>query len=564
MLPPAFNHYMTFKSPVANPWDPAFVAGQYGVLGGRRLEVITSREMMLMRGCYDPPSDRREQYGHGPDHGAFMGQPDLPTSLRSRLTHITEAQAKAMLVIAGLTHDVVMPHVDAVDAQGRQGWAEYAHKRIGDWAQPTVQEGANGRLLFVTTLNPDAVRDNPYCQMAARQFAYDDQGLTHLQGGNELASALVAARLSELIGIEPRFAIGITALIAATVPFRPARGNGPDQNPDGYMGDLYDRAMTITLTHDGVEHRLDPGFASDLGQLYAHFSLRDVHRLMQPESFSAAIAAGRAIQREEVWTLRGRITNIEQLVEAVRPNRSAPFLYQSMARRTGHLLPENAPHFFMPRNAAGQLCSIDMQQAYPPFPIYEAAADYTKINAILGNLFSQVHDLGVVVTACIATCCGEPQAPVPGFVKASMWRPQAQPVQAQTLNPWESTLYAELMFGENQEDVRGFVSKRSPTAGLLAAVLKFNGIERMAARVHDIREEAAARGIAHPFSDPDIAAAFVEEIREAIGPENFRIITTELHLVAEHFQNDADLGNPERMAKLEALGGGLAEYDGFA
>lgn len=549
--------YLTFSTPVPNPWQEDFLTQQLKNIGATK-PIATDSDVQSILDCYKQSPQMRSYHNEG--HGAFVGQPDAPDTLLSSLSeNFSRPRAMATLSLAGLFHDVAYKHVDELDKEGNRAWPTVLKERIGKFVEYERNE-VNGKAVYHTRLT-EAGKNNPVTQLVAHIFAMGDEGIIHNQGGNEFDSALAAAKFLAEKGASPKSIVAVVAAIAATVPFKPALTLDDQRNVvgDGHMGDLAKRVKSSQLG----EYQPDWQDTNDIMLCSVHLANRDISPFILPDNFSNVIAGGRGVKKEEIHELRKVPETIQELARAASLERSAPFLYQSLGS-DGSIVPaENVPHVYMLRNNDGQVINTQ-EQTFPPLDVYHEAVKNTKRNASLSSDFFKSHEAGIALVAAISTAIGESEAPVPGIVNAEEWHPKAMPKGAtfERLGADEKLVYQELMEGAAQSNVDSATSKRSPIGGMLFGCLGRGGMEALSMRLQAIRADAKERGIENPFADPDIATNFVQDVKTLIGPDNFRTITTELHRVAKSFQDDPKRGNPERMAKLEALGEGLQCYQG--
>jgi hypothetical protein len=368
--------------------------------------------------------------------------------------------------------------------------------------------------------------------MVAQVFDVGEQGISHVQGGNEFDSALAAAIFLEKKLAPPASIVAVVVMIAATIPFRPATGYDSQGNvTDGYMGILAERLRATELRSEDSTYQPDWQDIND-------------------------------IKKEEIPELRKGVTNIQELVRAAEIERSAPFLYQGLGGGNAPIPPDNVLHIYIARDRDGNLLGVE--RAYPPMAVYHAAVENIKRNARLSRYFFKAHETGVVLIASIATLIDEPQAPVPGIVRSMLWHDTAIPKgkRFEQLSEDEMVIYNELMYGKSQRDVDDATPRRSPVSGLIYGAAGNNGVHELSEYISAIRTAAKERGIEDPFTDREFAVRYTAKVRDVIGAENFKTIMTELHRVARYYQDHSTKGNPNRAARLEELCPGLSEYEG--
>jgi hypothetical protein len=552
-----YNRYMHFESLEANPWREEYLSSLLVSIAAVDTSV-SAADMQCIWFCYSQEPNFRSY--HGPDHGAFLGQPDAPEALTDLLSDkMPEKRAKSLLAIAGLFHDVAYKHVDEIDEQGTRAWTRVLRARIGHVAEYT-RAVEDGRTVFRTHITSVGQGD-AITQLVAHIFGVEENGIIHSQGGNEFDSALAAAKFLEQKGAPPESIVAAVTLIAATIPFRPAVGcDSQGNSTDGCMGALAERLRAAQLRIGGVVYQPDWQDVNDVMYLAVHLANRDVAQLLALDTFSGVIHGGRMIKKEEIPELRKGVTNIQELVRAAGLERSAPFLYQGLEGGNVPIPPDNVPHVYIPRDNAGNLLGVET--AYPPVDVYRAAVETIKRNARLSRDFFRAHETGIALIASIATLIDEPEAPVPGIVDAILWHEKAIPrgnKRAQLSND-EQILYDELMYGKGQRDIDDTASRRSPTSGLILGAVGNAGIATLSSCISALRAEAKERGIADPFAQRELAERYATAVKDIIGPENFKTIVTEMHRVAQYYQDHPIRGNPDRPARLEALCPGLHEY----
>lgn len=337
--------------------------------------------------------------------------------------------------------------------------------------------------------------------------------------------------------------MAVVAGIAATVPFKPARGDMMGETPDGHMGELAQRVEAV-LRNDGQGAWFQ---TNDIMALSVHLANRDIAPFIMPGNFAAVISNGRKVKKEEVPELRAQITNLRQLVRAAGLERSAPLLYQWIGSGGGPVPADNVPHFYTPRSQEGV---PQPAEAYPPLTVYEKAVLHAEHNSRLAALFFQAHEVGIVLAASIAGMNDEPDAEVPGFVHATSWRDTAQalPQRGLLLSEGEQAVYTALLYGEGQETIDTATPVRSPIGGVILGALGANGIRELSAEIARIRTEQLATGNRDAFSGREAAETLVDSVVDRIGMRNFELIINELKHVAQEFAR-----NPNRVAYLDEV-----------
>lgn len=552
---------MVFEIVEERPWDAQSIRGYLQALGAKHSRV-TDKDAEALMECYGAaPSNR---HYHGEAHGAYMGQPWIPDDVSRRLSaYTTHDEMKARVAFAGLTHDMAYKHVDELDADGTRAWPTVLKEQIADTADysRTVE---NDKVVYRTYLTEKGKAD-PTAQMVARIFGVTDEGIIHNQGGNEFDSALAAAKFLAARNVPFESQIAVTAMTAATIPFRTAMTIGEDGRiiNDGHMGEL------AKVVHDElVANRIASPEAAwaqtnDIMLGAVHIANRDIAAIITPNNFAEVVHNGRAVKAEEIPELRHTPTTIAELTRAAGIQKSAPLLYGSIAAETGGFVPaENVPHVYVTRNAQGVMQDPETA-AYPPLPAYRDMVTNARENTAQAHNYFVAHEVGTVAVAAIATSLDEPHAPVPGFVRAAKWHPQAviSEERLATLSPADRALYEELRFGRGQQQIDSATPPQSPTAGILVGALGSAGVARLSEYIQEIRAAAAAQGNADPFTDRHTAQVIVRELWRKVGNDTMRIITTELHRAARHYQDDPERGDPDRALWLQTLCGGINEYD---
>lgn len=551
MSTPEYHAYMTFAQPELEPWHPDTISRYLADLGAVHT-TVTAEEVDGILFCYDQSPNFR--YYHGPDHGAFVGQPDVPPALAALLSDRTSlVEAQADMAIKGLFHDAAYKHVDALE-DGTRAWPSALREKIGDFVD-YVKTTEDGKTVFRTVLTENG-RGDPLTQMVAHIFNVGPEGIIHNQGGNEFDSALAAAIFLQGKGVPPKYIVSAVAGIAATVPFKPAIGEDASGNKtDGHIGELAERVKSVRYAVNGVVYEPDWQDTNDIMLLGVHLANRDISPFIQQDNFAGIIRGGRAIKAEEIPELRPQgETTISALARAAGLGRSAALLYQGLGSGSIPVPAANVPHIYIPRDNQGQIG--DISTSYPPFAVYETAVANTERNARLASLFFRSHEAGIVTAACIATLIGEPDAAVPGMVHARLWRNDAIPHGARfdDLSADELLVYNELMHGAHQEDIGKATPQRSPIGGLLLGAVGSEGMAYLSSYIKELRDQAqGAGGAQDPFSDPVVAKSFIRDLAAGIGAENFDTIFSELRRVARFFADDPTRGAPDRAARLSAL-----------
>jgi hypothetical protein len=552
MTAPVFEHYVAYAEPEPNPWRPEVITGYLTQLGATRPEV-TQLDVESIQLSYDQAPSFR--YFHGPGHGSFVGQPDAPPILMEQLSdRFTQQEAQAVLAIAGLFHDVAYKHVDVLP-DGTRVWPSVLANRIQEYAQHSTEYTDTNVRRFRTQLT-ERGREDAATRMVAHIFGVGEDGIIHNQGGNEFDSALAAAKFLESKGTPPKHIVAVVSAIAATVPFKPAVGQGEQgQITDGHMGELAARVQTANLTLEGTTYQPDWTDTNDIMFLSVHLANRDISPFIRNDNFPQLISGGQSLRAEEIPELRpGGETTIRALGRAGWLGRSVGLLYGGLAGSSQPVSAADVPHFYIRRDGRGR--PLNAEHSYPPYEIYQQSVANTERNARMATLFFQSHEAGVLTAASIAALIGEPDAPVPGIVHSRRWDANAVPQGAtfDHLDEDEMTVYAELMYGAHQADVSVAVTQRSPIGGLILGSAGREGVARLSARIQEIRDAGAAANNLDPFSEPETARTFVRELITTIGPDNFRTLLGELARVARYYQDDPDHGAPDREARLWRLG----------
>lgn len=555
-----FDTYLGFPSPEARPWEAETITRHLTHLGAER-PTVTETEATSIRDCYTGP----HRFYHGPDHGAFVGQPSIPESVAplpegepydpaaGRLSdRVTREWAESVNAVAGLWHDAAYKHVDEQDSQGTSAWSEGVSNLINDVARYERTE-VDGKAVYRTYLTEAGAAD-AVTQMVAHIFKVGPDGIIHNQGGNEFDSALAAAKFLESKGADAKTMVTAVAGIAATIPFRPALGEDAEGRlTDGHMGDLAHLVKTAQL-HG---YQADWQDVNDIMHLSVTLANRDIAPFIRSYNLEEVIHNGRGVKLEEIRVLRERVETLPQLVESADRTASAPLLYEWIGSGEGPVPAANVPHIYIPRDADGNI--LDASAAYPPLPVYEAAVHNAATNSRLSSTYFKAHEAGITLAAAIATSVGEPDAMVPGFVGSIYWSFSSMPQgpQFDALTSDETRLSDVMMYGKGQGNLDPAVPSRSPIGGTIFGSLGTQGVEDLSDRIQQIRDQAKADGIESPFSNPDIARDFLREVVERIGTVNARTIFTELQQVAQIFAHVPERGSPDRADRIRQLAGNL-------
>lgn len=591
-----YDIYMKFNF-LVEPWNKEFLLRQLRNIGLFRA-VVTDNDVQNIHWCYEQKPQKR--FYHNGIHGAFVGQEEAPVKLLSKLSsRFLPHKAKSILSLAGLFHDTAYKHIDELDEgeNTSRAWPTVLKKKIIEFVKYTKSK-KDGKAIYHTWLE-EREREDPVTKMVAHVFGVGDNGIIHNQGGNEFDSAMAAAKFLETKGALPGDILAVVVAIALTIPFKEAATRDENGNiiGDGHMQVMVDRlkSLKIKFKNSNIPYQPDYEVINDVMLMGVHLSNRDISPFVRPDNFPGVIAGGRDIKKEEVPELRDVPTNIEELVRSAGLERSAPYLYQGLGGSETPVPPDNVPHFYIPRDKHGNL---EIDKAYPPIDVYEEAVKITQRNANLAAMFFKSHEAGIALAASLATLIGEPRAPVPGFVESRIWNEDAVASGKifEELTEDERVLYEVLLYGKEQKDIDSATTARSPIGGMLFGSLGTKGMDDLSLYIQSVRNTAKNKGEGYrytenPFSDPVVAKEYIEMVKDCIGIthltqefndfeaarqyirtvsnhagiKTMETIITELHRVAEYYQDDPELGNPDRMTKLESeinkLGGKLKNYE---
>ncbi len=532
-----YNSYMEFKNNEPNPLAKD-VIGNYLESFGASSTDISDLDVELIQNSYNMPHSFRRH--HGLNHMTNMGQPDVPEKLAEITDGIfTEEQAKAIIAIAGLFHDISYKHIDAIDSSGNRAWSVELRNLIGDFAnyKTTTQDGTT---TYTTQLTEHGAQD-PTALMVSHIFGMDDGGITNQQGGNEFDSALAAAKWLENKGADAKFIVATASAIAATVPFKTAIDQDEaGEITDGHMGDLAKKLSELNYNLNGQNHQPNWPTINAVMPLAVHMANRDVADFASQDNFSEIIRGGRNIKVEDLAELRqAGETTIRLLARAAGVERSAPFLYQSIAGKNNNVPAANVFHFYIRRDNEGKRMGED---CYPPLEVYKTATDNTEHNTELATIFFKSHEVGIVLVNCVATLMGRPDAPVPGIVDQNHWPKDSVPnnEQLQKLTPDEQKVYEELMHGKNQVTVDIVTTNRSPVSGYIFGTIGRNNVLKISDRIQRARQDAKKHGDPDPFCQHETARDILQATVDAIGPKAFEAIMDYLDNVRRYYRNDPD------------------------
>jgi hypothetical protein len=550
----SYEAYLHFSSPEENPWRAELISDYLRLLSdeSKMPALVTDQEVDTILFCYDQAPSYRAY--HGLNHGGFVGQPEAPDVLVEQLSdRYTVEQAKATLALAGLFHDVAYKHVDAIDEVGTRAWPTVLRSLINGMADYSVMT-SGGERVFTTRLTDEGKQDE-ITKMVAHIFDVDEEGIAHNQGGNEFDSALAAAKFLDVKDVLPKHIIAITAAIAATIPFKPAvETDERGLVTDGRMSTLAEKIKSAQLAYSEGVYQPDWQDTNDIMLLSVHLANRDISPFIQPDNFADVVSGGRGIKREEVSELRvASPETIRTLARVATIQRSAPFLHQGLGGNQKPVSARQVPHVYIPRDSKGVPLGIDY--SYPPMDIYDEAVGNVERNARMASGFFRAHEAGIVLVASLATLIGEPDAPVPGIVDANHWRSSTRPQGEifDNLSEEEMLVYNELMYGFSQTDIDVITHHRSPVGGMIYGAVGSQEMANLSAYIQSLRAQAREIGDQDPFCDPVIAQHYIETIKTLIGSDNFNGILNELDRVARYFLDDPHRGNPDRIARLNAL-----------
>jgi len=541
----SYEQYMNFEVLEPQVWTTSYLRDNLRILGVDE-SMVTYEDVEKILWCYDQSPMNRSY--HGPDHGAFIGQPDVPDVLFERLSErFSLREAEAALAIAGLFHDVAYKHVDEIDEDGTRAWPTVLEDML-DSSVSYVRTVEDNKTIFRTYITETGSTD-PMTQLVARLFEVGEEGIVHNKGGNEFDSALAAAKFLNTKGASMKSIIAVVSAIAATVPFKSAIETDEDgQMSDGHMGNLAQR-VKISLEDMGVSlEEYVWQDTNDIMLLSVHLANRDISPFVQPNNFAQIIHGGRGVKAEEVPALRRTVKTIRELARAAGLQRSAPLLYGWLSSSNSPVPARNVPHIYIPRDREGKIGNVS--ESYPPLDIYHEAVEHTERNSRMANNFFVAHELGIVLATTIATQIGEPDAPVPGIVHSVKWHPDAVVKDVTHLNEEDHLVYLELLHGHGQKTIDSATSRRSPIGAIIFGSLGSGRADKLSKQLQQIREQYEGDD---PFSDPDIAAAFMDTIRIQIGEDAFNTIIIEMHRTAQYFQDDPVRGKLGRAAAINAL-----------
>lgn len=541
----SYERYMSFEILEPQVWTTSYLNNNLQLLGADESNV-THADVEKILWCYDQSPMNRSY--HGPDHGAFVGQPEIPEALSERLSErLPVHEAQAILAIAGLFHDVAYKHVDEIDELGTRAWPTVLEDMLnGNVAYSRAIE--DGKTIFRTHITQKGSMDS-MTQFVAHLFEVGEEGIIHNKGGNEFDSALAAAKFLYEKDVSMKSIISIVTAIAATVPFKPAvETDNKGQIDDGHMGQL---AQRVKISLEDMEISSEEHIWQDVNDimlLSVHLANRDISPFIQPNNFAEVVHGGRGVKAEEVPVLRQTVKTIRELARAAGLQRSAPLLYGWLSSNDSPVPARNVPHIYIPRDRVGHLRNVD--ESYPPLDIYREAVGHTERNSRMANNFFVAHELGIVLATTIATQIGELDAPVPGIVHSDKWHPDAVVKDVMHLSEEDQLVYLELLHGYSQKTIDSVTSQKSPIGAIIFGSLGSDRANKLSERVQQIRGQYNGQD---PFSDPDIAVRFMNEIRIQIGEDAFNTIIIEMQRIARYFQDDPARGKLGRAAAIGAL-----------
>jgi len=484
--------------------------------------------------CYKGPYRKY----HSVDHAIFMGQEYLPPAVLDALEvpRIKE-QATAITAFSGYYHDAAYKHVDgAVDP--KEAWPKVLVEQIGTFVRFEKTEDPTSKKAIFTTFLTDAGKADRMTRLVADIYGVTDAGLTNMAGSNEFDSALAAAKFLEKRGANDKTILAVVTAIAGTVPFRPSRSDDT-RTPDGHMGELAHRLHDVAAKHGTP---LAWNEINDIMRMAVYLGNRDVSQFFSPHFVDLA-HGGIQIKIEELPELRpgSEVTTIQGLFKAASTNKSSPFLYKGLQDPSFGVQPENIPHFYIPRDAAGNATSESA--AYPPISEYTRDVQQIKDNARITTDYFESKKVGLAVAAALATFVGSKDATIREFVDANLWEDTARPPESalSKLSDDERKVYTALMDGRGKGSLSPVEVDRAPIAGMVAGLAGKD-------KTHQLFEQVKDRD---SFDDPVEAGKFIRQVRDIIGKEGLDTITRQLAIVAR--SNQHEKSNPLRADALERV-----------
>jgi hypothetical protein len=536
-----YEAYMGFGYPEeqdleVDPWRAERIEHALMILGAAHPSVTTA-EARAIRDCYDRPESR---YFHKRDHGGFVGQGEVPDSLAHQLdgTPFTKERAEALLMIAGLFHDISYKQIDA-DEDGQGAWSAFVGQTLSGIAT-YERELKDDKWIYTTKLTEEGWADE-VTRMVAHIFDVPADGIAHTQGGNEFDSALAAAKFLERKGVNPLDIVAVVTAIAATIPFTPSIAFDEQGNlTNGFVGELAGRVDTAQLHLGDARYRPDLQTTHAIMCMAVHLVNRDTSDFIWYDNAGGLAEGGYRLRLESVRSLRKDQITISGLMRVARLRESAG-LYRSLREN-----PELVPKIYLFRSLQGLL---GLDHAYPPKPAYDQAVQYVGQNVQGAILRSEIHELGIVFAGCVAARMRWLNAPVPGIVDEALWLDDLAPEGPlfDALSETDQRLYAE-QNGVNQNRIGALMPARKPVSGFILGAAGLQGARLLSRNVQNIYREADAAGEKDPFSDYDRADVFIRQVRASIGEQNYRKLIQQFIRVALVYANDAD-----RIALLEGL-----------
>ncbi|HEU5048574.1 MAG TPA: hypothetical protein VFT64_12110 [Rickettsiales bacterium] len=554
---------------------------------------VTQTEVDVINFPYN--GDRR-QY-HDIHHLDDMGKGDVPDELQIRLLATsfslsrpdaetlftglaagaieeprkTEAEnvlkkARAILRIAGFLHDCAYKQIDGA-ADPEFAWPLILQRVIGNdlTASPEIDE-KSGKTIFNTRLTEDG-QANRLTRIIAEIFDVNDSKISTLKGGNEFDSAVVAAKLLEKHsamatakvlkqhGIDEKTILSVVACIAATYPFQSATESG---RPDGYMGQLAKR-MHKACREANPPIEMDWLEINKAMLLAVQTANDDVHDFFggipqkEGSDFTDIAQGAVLLKAEEITDLhpsQEEDATIQDLFRLASVSRSAPYLYKQMQDPEFFVQPENVPHFYLERDAKGDVIE---NSHYPAKVEYDAAVERVRTNTRLAAEYFEAKKVGVAVVAALEKLVRKPKEDpvrVLDFVHGNIWE-QWPEETASHLNEEEKLIYNALAKGRGKGAVSKLEIDKSPTAGVVYGYAGREGMQELYNLDINLGngQTTKLKDMENVETDAQ-AEQIVNAMLHYTGMEGLQIISEELARVAV-LRNNADrekalLAIPER------------------
>lgn len=572
VAPEIYELYFEPDSPPPDPYHTHWSGERYnrllGVLGVENAEVTDAEVDPFEFAGMQTSRYFHTAYDQGDiiAHFRHVAYTTLPGPLHDRLQgtrYENEEHAKAIVGFIGDPHDAIYPSVDS---------DEHGNNLIYPDLEPYLagmaiagSEMIDGERMYWSQLT-DKGRDDPLTKMVAYIFGAPLEGRLYHRAGNdrkggasEFLSALCKLQFHNQRAIQkdkqqlhPVDQVAIAAGIACTIPFQPnfSIDEETGEITEGFVEQLGRRVHEM-LVAAGENEEGAWDLANAILALGVHAANRDTGAFTVEDNFPALTNGARLLKLEDIRingkaVLREQETTIAGLVRTAWLFVSAVGLYHRIIK--GEIPANRVPKTFIPFDRQGNPKTVN--DSYPPKEVVDQAVEYVEENIRLSALFFTLHEVGIVAAACFATKVGEPNAEVPGFVRAMLLRDNMmvpQEVTEANLDEDGLALHTELGEGTHQMNLETLTTQRSPIADLILCAAGLGKALRISEVIQRQREEARVADELDPYSDEARADELLEVLLDAVGPRYYNMIIRLLERAARYARK------PERALELRKL-----------